>query len=85
MEHFEDPTLEPPSLDKVEPGSSLPYTPPPRARAQSAIEKADTIAREGFPELYQKAKDFYARHPTLVKTAAVVVLASVAKRVFRPR
>ena len=78
MEFQEDPTLEPESIDKVEPGG-LPYTPP----AQSAIEKVDTIAREGWPDLVRRAKDFYTRHPTLVKTAGVVAAAAIARRLFR--
>lgn len=78
MEFQEDPTLEPESIDKVEPGG-LPYTPP----AQSAIEQVDTIAREGWPELVRRAKDFYTRHPTLVKTAGVVAAAAIARRLFR--
>ncbi len=86
MEYQEDPSLEPESIDKVEPGG-LPYTPP----AQSAIEPTrspltvDTIAREGWPELVRRAKDFYARHPTLVKTAGVVAAAAIARRLFRGR
>jgi hypothetical protein len=80
MEFQEDPTLEPESIDKVEPGG-LPYTPP----ARSAIEKVDTIAREGWPELVRRAKDFYAKHPTLVKTAGVVAAAAIARRLFRGR
>ncbi len=84
MEFQEDPTLEPESIDKVEPGG-LPYTPPaPTVEpAQSAIEKVDTIAREGWPELVRRAKDFYTRHPTLVKTAGVVAAATIARRLFR--
>jgi hypothetical protein len=78
MEFQEDPTLEPESIDKVEPGG-LPYTPP----APSAIEKVDTIAREGWPDLVRRAKDFYTRHPTLVKTAGVVAAAAIARRLFR--
>jgi len=78
MEYHEDPTLEPQSIDKVEPGG-LPYTPP----VQSAIEKVDTIAREGWPELVRRAKDFYSKHPTLVKTAGVVAAAAIARRIFR--
>ena len=80
MEFQDDPKLEPESIDKVEPGG-LPYTPP----AQSAIEKVDTIAREGWPELVRRAKDFYAKHPTLVKTAGVVAAAAIARRLFRGR
>jgi hypothetical protein len=83
MEFQEDPTPEPQSIDKVEPGG-LPYTPPVQPNP-SAIEKVDTIAREGWPELVRKAKDFYARHPTLVKTAGVVAAAAIARRLFRGR
>ena len=79
MEFQEDPTLEPRIPDKVEPGSSLPYAPP----TETAIEKVDTIAREGWPELVRRAKDFYTRHPTLVKTAGVVAAAAIARRLFR--
>jgi len=46
-------------------------------------EKVDTIAREGWPELVRRAKDFYSRHPTLVKTAGVVAAAAIARRLFR--
>ena len=81
MDFQEDPTLEPATLDKVEPGTELPYT--PKTQAETAIEKVDTIAREGWPELVRRAKDFYTRHPTLVKTAGVVAAAAIARRLFR--
>jgi hypothetical protein len=86
MEFQDDPTLEPQSIDKVEPGG-LPYTPPAPVvePTQSALEKVDTIAREGWPELVRRAKDFYAKHPTLVKTAGVVAAAAIARRLFRGR
>jgi len=82
MEIQDDPTLEPQSIDKVEPGG-LPYTPKPKTRAETAIDKVDTIAREGWPDLVRRAKDFYSKHPTLVKTAGVVAAAAIARRLFR--
>ena len=81
MEYQEDPTLEPRMPDKVEPGTELPYT--PKAQEPTAIDKVDTIAREGWPELVRRAKDFYSKHPTLVKTAGVVAAAAIARRLFR--
>jgi hypothetical protein len=82
MEFQEDPALEPRVPDKVEPGAR-PYMP----QAETPIKTVDTIAKERFPELLQRAKDFYARHPTLVKALGTVAAAALARRMFpgRPR
>ena len=40
---------------------------------------------KGLPDVIQRAKGFYTRHPTLVKTVGTVFVAAIARRLFRGR
>lgn len=44
----------------------------------------DGLAR-GLPDVVQRAKGFYSKHPTLVKAIGTVVVAGIARRLFRGR
>ena len=44
----------------------------------------DALTR-GFPDVIQRAKGFYSKHPTLVKAIGTVVVAGIARRLFRGR
>lgn len=81
MEFREDPSSEDETFQKVEPPAPRSYAP----LAEPIPAAVDTLARERFPEILQKAKDFCARHPTLVTVAGTVAAAAIARRLFRGR
>ena len=43
------------------------------------------LTKESLPDIIQKAKGFYAKHPTLVKTLGTLAAAAIARRLFRGR
>jgi hypothetical protein len=72
-------------------GSREPYTgerPPvlrPDVVSRPDLDSPFDALTKGFPDVIQKAKGFYARHPTLVKALGTVAVAAIARRLFRGR
>ena len=77
------------ALDPSEGNATFQSPRPPilsRERAPGRAENAlDALNRDRFPDIIQRAKDFYARHPTLVKVVGTVAVAALARRLFRGR
>ena len=69
-------------------GSSANPRPPvftPEVESRSDLDGTFGPLSKGFPEVIQRAKEFYTRHPTLVKTVGTVFVAALARRLFRGR
>jgi hypothetical protein len=43
------------------------------------------FTKESLTDIIQRAKGFYAKHPTLVKTLGTLAAAAIARRLFRGR
>jgi len=52
----------------------------PSAATPQDVANVATYAKENQPEIFRRATEFYAQHPTLVKTLGVVAIASIARR-----
>ena len=68
----------------------------PSANERPPVLRPDVMSREdlqnpfgalskGLPDVIERAKGFYAKHPTLVKTVGTVFVAAIARRLFRGR
>ena len=69
-------------------GSSASPRPPvltPEVESRSDLDSAFGALSKGFPDVIQRARGFYTRHPTLVKTVGTVFVAAIARRLFRGR
>ena len=66
-------------------GSPRPPVLTPEVESRSDLNGAFGALSKGFPEVIQRAKEFYTRHPTLVKTVGTVFVAALARRLFRGR
>ena len=57
----------------------------PDVVSRGDLENPFDAFAKGFPDVLQKAKVFYAKHPTLVKTLGTIAVAAIARRLFRGR
>jgi hypothetical protein len=57
----------------------------PEVESRSDMDDPLGALAKGLPDVIQRAKGFYARHPTLVKTVGTVFVAAIARRLFRGR
>ena len=57
----------------------------PEVVTRGGVENPFDGLAKGLPDVLQRAKGFYSRHPTLVKAIATVVVAGIARRLFRGR
>jgi hypothetical protein len=76
-------------LDSIqrEPSASPrpPILQPEVLESRSDVENPLGALTRGLPDVIQRAKGFYARHPTLVKAVGTVFVAAIARRLFRGR
>jgi hypothetical protein len=56
-----------------------------RVSSEVAENAFAAFTKESLSDIIQKAKGFYARHPTLVKTLGTLAAAAIARRLFRGR
>ena len=57
----------------------------PEVEPRSDMDDPLGALAKGLPDVIQRAKGFYTRHPTLVKTVGTVFVAAIARRLFRGR
>ncbi len=57
----------------------------PEVESRSDLDSPFGALANGLPDVIQRAKGFYTRHPTLVKTVGTVFAAAIARRLFRGR
>ena len=57
----------------------------PEVEPRSDLDDPLGALAKGLPDVIQRAKGFYTRHPTLVKTVGTVFVAAIARRLFRGR
>jgi hypothetical protein len=73
---------------EIEP-SGPPASPrPPILRPEVHSPRADSLLGalgHGLPDIVRRARGFYERHPTLVKTVGTVLLAAMTRRLYRGR
>jgi hypothetical protein len=74
------------ATEETEPSAS-PQPPilKPEIESPRDLESPFGSLAKSFPDVIQKAKGFYARHPTLVKAVGTVFVAAIARRLFRGR
>ena len=87
------------TADQYRSGASSPGKTEPYASERPAVLRPDVVSGgdrgepqnpldmfgKGLPDVMQRAKGFYAKHPTLVKTLGTVAVAAIARRLFRGR
>ncbi len=63
------------------------HRPPVESRVsrEGAENAFGAFTKDNLPDIIQKAKGFYAKHPTLVKTLGTLAAAAIARRLFRGR
>ncbi len=66
-------------------GSRRPPILTPEVQLPSDANTSFGEMAKALPDMIQKARGFYARHPTLVKTLGTVFAAAIARRFFRGR
>ena len=76
-----------PDSGKIDPSvSPRPPILTPEVESRSDLDSPFGALANGLPDVIQRAKGFYARHPTLVKTVGTVFAAAIARSVlFRGR
>ncbi len=57
----------------------------PDVVTRGGVENPFDGLAKGLPDLVQRARGFYSKHPTLVKAIGTVVVAGIARRLFRGR
>ena len=57
----------------------------PEVVTRGGVENPFDGLAKGLPDMLQRAKGFYSKHPTLVKAIGTVVVAGIARRLFRGR
>ncbi len=85
----ENPDHEPVGASKdikgADPSAARRHVLTPEVEPRSDFESPFGALARGLPEVIEKAKDFYSRHPTLVKAVGTVFVAAIARRLFRGR
>jgi hypothetical protein len=57
----------------------------PEVQSPKQLENPFGALGSGLPDVIRRARAFYERHPTLVKTAGTFLLAAMARRFYRGR
>jgi hypothetical protein len=57
----------------------------PEVESRGGMDSPFGAIAKSFPDVIQRARGFYTRHPTLVKTVGTVFAAALARRLFRGR
>jgi hypothetical protein len=57
----------------------------PRQATPEEVGKVAAYAKEERPDLFHRAMEFYAQHPTLVKVLGTMAIASIAKNLYHQR
>jgi len=61
-------------------GASPSVAQDPSSATPQDVGNVATYAKEHQPEIFRRATEFYAQHPTLVKVLGTVAIASIARR-----
>jgi len=61
-------------------GASPTVAQDPSSAPPQDVGNVATYAKEHQPEIFRRATEFYAQHPTLVKVLGTVAIASIARR-----
>ena len=57
----------------------------PEVQSPRSLENLLGSLGAGLPDLLQRARGFYDRHPRLVKSAGALLLAAMTRRLYRGR
>lgn len=57
----------------------------PRQASPEEVGKVAAYAKKERPDLFHRAMEFYAQHPTLVKVLGTMAIASIAKNLYHQR
>jgi hypothetical protein len=75
-----------PDAGNIEPSASpRPPVLTPEVESRSDLDSPFGALSKSLPDVIERAKGFYTRHPTLVKTVGTVFVAAIARRLFRGR